>query len=229
MKVYEMKIKVYLTENIDSEDAQIHIGRVIDSTLAADEKYLEFHYDTNMKLYSYDSFYPVEKDKIYKNDNIYNFRIRSIDLSLIKYLQKEIVNTKYRQMKVLKADYKEIKKIKLKRLFSITPAVITTDEGYWKGNISEEDFADKLRVNLYSKYNQIFSSPINGIKIFDKMEILNGKPISIKVKDVHYLGDKISLEISEDPMSQELAYLAIGTGLGEKGSRGMGFVNYKYV
>ena len=43
------------------------------------------------------------------------------------------------------------------------------------------------------------------------------------------LGDKISLNISDDKLAQDLAYMALGTGLLEVNSRGAGFTNYRWL
>ena len=48
-------------------------------------------------------------------------------------------------------------------------------------------------------------------------------------KNIHLLGDKISIEIAQNERAQKLAYLALGTGVLENNSRGFGFMNYEYL
>lgn len=54
---------------------------------------------------------------------------------------------------------------------------------------------------------------------------MNHKPIIIKYKNIKLLGDKIKLYVNSDETSQEVAYMALKTGIGEMNSRGFGFVN----
>lgn len=57
---------------------------------------------------------------------------------------------------------------------------------------------------------------------------LNRKVIAMHYKDISLLGDKIELCIDADPVSQEVAYMLLGVGLGENNSSmGAGYVNYK--
>ena len=66
-------------------------------------------------------------------------------------------------------------------------------------------------------------------KLFDKIELKNRKPISVKYKKIKLLGDKVNLYIADNDRAQALAYMAIGCGIMEMNSRGCGFVNYKYI
>ena len=50
----------------------------------------------------------------------------------------------------------------------------------------------------------------------------------VPYKNVVLLGDKLSLTISKDERAQELAYMALGTGIGENNARGCGFLSYRY-
>lgn len=58
------------------------------------------------------------------------------------------------------------------------------------------------------------------------MELKNNKPIGSPYKGKTLLGDKISLDILEDDISQ---YMALGVGMGEMNARGFGFMVYKWV
>ena len=53
--------------------------------------------------------------------------------------------------------------------------------------------------------------------------------ISVNYKNIKLLGDKLQLNIADDKLSQKIAYMALGTGLGENNSRGLGFVNFRYL
>ena len=51
----------------------------------------------------------------------------------------------------------------------------------------------------------------------------NLKPIKIPYKNINLLGNKFEIEVKEDPISQNLAYLALSIGLLEKNALGFGF------
>ncbi len=61
------------------------------------------------------------------------------------------------------------------------------------------------------------------------MSIINKKPIATKYKDISILGDKIKFMISDNEQAQKIVNFALGTGLGEMNSRGLGFINYRYL
>ncbi|EGT4139151.1 CRISPR-associated endoribonuclease Cas6, partial [Clostridium perfringens] len=65
--------------------------------------------------------------------------------------------------------------------------------------------------------------------LFNSLEFNNKKPIAIKYKNIKILGDKLTLNISDDELSQKIAYMSIGVALGECNSRGYGFLNYRYL
>lgn len=70
------------------------------------------------------------------------------------------------------------------------------------------------------------------MKIFNYIQLLslkNKKPISTNYKNIKLLGDKISLNISDEFLAQELAYMSLGTGLSEMNARGYGFVNFRWL
>ena len=67
------------------------------------------------------------------------------------------------------------------------------------------------------------------ILLYDVIKINNRMPIKILYKNINLLGDKVSLKISNQQLAQDLAYFALGVGLGENNSRGCGFMNYKFL
>ncbi|GEA30789.1 CRISPR-associated endoribonuclease Cas6 [Clostridium diolis] len=230
MKVFEILLKVYLLEDIELNDSQNKILKLIDKTLGQDERTLELHNKNDFKNYCFNSFYPLEKDGIYKEGNIYTITIRTVDKYLATYLNNKLANSYTYSIKGLKADLRIIPIKKLKKIYSITPLVIKNDDGYWKNLISFEDFERRLKENLIKKHNNIFQEKINeDFKLYDSIELKNNKPIGTPYKDKTLLGDKISIDISEDDISQDLAYMALGVGMGEMNARGFGFMGYRWV
>lgn len=230
MKVYEITQKVYLIRNITVEESQQRIAELIDKSLTRDEKFLDFHIRNCFKNYCFNSFFPLEKDGVYKAGNIYDIKIRTIDKELADYFNKTLINEYTDFIKGLVADIRVIPRKHIEKLYSITPLVIKTDDGYWKNSLTFEDFERRIKENLIKKYNAINDVKIDeDFQLYTAIEIKNKKPIAIMYKGKRLLGDKISLVLSEDPISQKLAYMSLGTGLAEMNSRGFGFANYRWM
>ena len=84
MKVYELKIRTFLLEDIDSSDSLEFISKAIISYLSENEKFLEMHKAKKYKSYCHDSLYPIKK--FYKKNMVYQYRIRSVDEEFVNYI-----------------------------------------------------------------------------------------------------------------------------------------------
>ena len=229
---HELIIKIYLLSDIITSEIMGKTAALIDGTLGKKEDYLLFHRMNNYKNYSFDGFYKVEMLGIYCEGNIYTFRIRTVDSALADYLEKELYTAYTKEIKVLTVGKKVIAPKNIEKIFSITPVVIKNDGfGYWRGNLTIEDYEKRLRENLIKNYNKFYKEKIEeDFELFTRIEFNNRKPIAIPFKNnISLLGDKITLHVSENAKAQSLAYFALGVGVGENGSRGMGFCGYKYL
>lgn len=228
--VLEMDIKVYLSENINSNESNEYICELIDSVLAKEEKYLKMHNDIGFKKYCFNNFYPMEKDYIYKEGNIYTFKLRSVDKDLVKYIEDNMKNSYTKSIKVLSITSRVIPKKHIDKVFSITPTVIKFESGYWRSSNSIEDIENRIVKNLKKKYKQYCGVELSdNIEVFNFIKLKNKRPIPTKYKNVCLLGDKFEFKVSNNPIAQELLYLALGTGLGEMNARGFGFANYLWI
>ncbi|SFU78049.1 CRISPR-associated endoribonuclease Cas6 [Clostridium sp. DSM 8431] len=229
MRVYEIKIKLFLMKDIKLSETQTSIASFIDKAFGINEELIEFHKRNCFKNYCFDLLYPIEKDKLYKNNKAYTLRIRTINRNLADFFSNKLVNCYDNNFKALVGEIKIIPKKPIEKLYSITPVILKNDSGYWKKSISFEDFERRLKENLIKKYNAAFDTKIEeDFDLYTGIEFLNNKPISIQYKNIKLLGDKLSLKIADDKRAQNLAYMALGCSLGENGSRGAGFVNCKW-
>lgn len=228
--VLEMDIKVYLSENINSNESNEYICELIDSVLAKEEKYLKMHNNIGFKKYCFNNFYPMEKDYIYKEGNIYTFKLRSVDKDLVKYIEDNMKNSYTKSIKVLSITSRVIPKKHIDKVFSITPTVIKFESGYWRSSNSIEDIENRIVKNLKKKYKQYCGVELSdNIEVFNFIKLKNKRPIPTKYKNICLLGDKFEFKVSNNPIAQELLYLALGTGLGEMNARGFGFTNYLWI
>ncbi len=230
MKVYEIKVKSYLLKDIDLNNIQNEICNIIDKALSRDDKWLEFHKKNIYKNYCFDAMYPIEKDKVYKCGNIYTFTIRTINKELADYFNTVLANEYNDLIKCLTTEIRILPKKIIEKIYSLTPVIIKNDSGYWRENLSLEDFEKRLKENLIKKYNYINNTKIDeDFDLYLSIEFKNKKPYAVNYKNIKLLGDKISINISDNKIAQDLAYMALGTGLCEFNSRGGGFMNYRWL
>lgn len=230
MKVFEISILVFLIKDIDTKDSFEKIAQFIDGGLSKKPELLELHNSNTYKNYCFCSFYPLERDKTYKCGSNYTIKIRTVNYELAKFFNEELVNHFNQDIKALTSTIRILPKKYIDKIYSITPLVLKTDNGYWKGNLSIEEFEDRLRINLIKKYNILMDTKISeDFQLYTSIEFTNKKPVAINYKGKKILGDKLSIHISADKMAQELAYMSLGTGILEMNARGAGYMNVRWL
>ncbi|WP_454053627.1 CRISPR-associated endoribonuclease Cas6 [Clostridium sp. Marseille-Q7071] len=230
MKVYEVTLKIFLLKDLPMDNTYEELSELIDKSLCKDEELLALHNENKYKYYTFSLPYKLEQDKIYKACNLYSVKIRTIDEKILKNFKTQLVNMYTPVIKALTIEVKVIPKKHISTIYSITPVVIKTDNGYWKGNLSLDQYEKRVKTNIIKKWNQFFNEKVSeNFPLYDFIKFDNKKPIGIKYKNITLLGDKLTLNISDDELSQNILYLALGAGIGEICSRGMGFVNYKWI
>lgn len=231
MNYYELKVKVKLKNNIKIEEAAYKIGIFINHSMLNNPLLKKLHEEKFYK-YVYDTFYPIERDKLYKKDKTYSFRLRSINLQLINKMAMAIYNHEYADIKAIDADLNMVEVKEIKELYTLKPVITTEDNGgpWINGKSSIETLMNKLNGNLEKKLNQCSGTEEyrdTGMFI-ENIEITNRVPIKYKYKSVTLLGNKFRIQVKQDEKSQEKALIALALGLGEKGSSlGAGFCGYK--
>lgn len=230
MVVYELSLKVYCLENIKSEEALEKIAKLIDKSFLKDEDLSKIHHENTYKYYTFNSLYPIEKDKVYKKGKIYSILIRTLNEKLKNHLISYLANESTEYIKGLTIESRVIKKRFIEKIYNISPAVAKFEDGYWRRDKDLDVIERRLTENLIKKYNKYNKISINeDVDIFRFIKIENIKPIASSYKGKSILGDKFTLEICENNMAQNLAYFALGSGILEMNSRGFGFVNCSYV
>ena len=230
MNVFEIKLKVYLINNIEGNHALEEITALIDKCLSRSEKYCDLHNKNIYKLYSFNSFYPVEIDKVNKAGKIYDIVIRTIDKDLNEYLKNNLYDERTKSIKALELRSSKVSENYIEKLYSITPVIVKTDTGYWKNSFSLRNYEERLKINLIKKYNSLVGTKIEeDFSLFTMISFNNKVPIGCDYKNIRLLGDKVDLIIANNENAQKLARMAIGVGIGEMNARGYGFVKYKYL
>lgn len=229
-KVYIIRIKMYVIKNIPVDEVREEVTLFLDKGLTATPQFEELHKKNKYKYYCYDSLYPTEKDKMYKKDQIYTLTIRTLNIKLAKYFSKHVVNTYTDKLKGLTAQVGILPRKHIDVMYTLTPAILKCDSGYWKDEMTVEQYEERLKVNLIKKWNEFYGEKIQeDFELFSGIEFLSKCPVASKYKGIKLLGDKIRMHVADNEMAQKLAYMALGTGVLETNSRGFGFVNYRWL
>lgn len=67
------------------------------------------------------------------------------------------------------------------------------------------------------------------IKALTCERVDNRTPIATNFKGRRMLGDKITLTVDTGIEAQNIAYMLLGTGIGDMSPRGYGYMNYQYI
>ena len=230
LKVYELRVKVFLYHQLPCEEALEAVNRFIDQALVKSSQYLEYHETNKFAKYTFGALFPIEQERVYKAQTVYQFTVRSCDTDLVQYLSNQLPKGDTEQMRGLVADIKIVPQRHISTLYSLTPVIVKSkDKGYWRDDMSLPDFERRLKENLIKKYNLLSNQKIDeNFELYNLLEFKNKCPVAVPYKGVRLLGDKIQLQIADNPQAQESAYAAIGTGLCEMNSRGSGFVSYHF-
>lgn len=228
MLVYEIRMKLLLKKDIPYFEAGEKIGQLINRALCKDPKYLSFHEELqDYKFYTFDSFYPIEKDGTYKQGMTYGVRLRTIKEDLAEFFLENLRHEETAFMRCNGIGIKIIPKKPIDTLLTITPVVIKNYFGYWRGNITVAEFEKRLTDNLMKKFKKSTGIPLDeDFVLYNAIRFKNSKPIRVSYKGINLLGDKLEIVVAPNEKAQELFYMALGTGLLENNSSGCGFVNY---
>jgi CRISPR-associated endoribonuclease Cas6 len=86
-----------------------------------------------------------------------------------------------------------------------------------------------LQDNLIRKYEMIYNEKLNPENNFiEYFQVKNNKPQTLFFKGIKFFGWKLYIIPRSDEISQKLAFISLGSGLGHKNSSvGGGFMKYK--
>lgn len=229
-KIYETNVRIYTLQDIPQENIITHLSRLIDQTFDGKENLVDQHYSNKYKLYAFNRPYPVQRG-MYPAGNIYDFQIRTSSETMAKHFATTMRQSETDSIKAIVSGSREIGlgHLPISKIYSITPVVIKTPEGYWRSAMSLEQYIDQLQINIVRKYNAFNEEqlPLN-TKFIKKFSFRNKGPIHCRYKNVRLLGDTLEIMVEENEMAQRLVKTAVATGLGGMNARGYGYVNYQY-
>ncbi len=232
MKYFELTCTAYIKRDILFRDSFLKLSKYISFSMAQTNEFKELHNSNGFKFYTFNNFSPIEKSKIYKRGNSYTFLIRSFNENLIDQLiisLRENINNP--NFQVIQAQKNSVKDFFISELYSITPVIVSTEKGFFWTMEKDGDIMKlykQLHSNLERKYISLYGKkPQVEDNFIQLLEIKNRVPQTIQNhkngKSYRFFGNKFKIVPREDKLSQKLAFLALGCGLGEKNSFGGGF------
>lgn len=226
MQYYNIKVAVLLKNNTQAFENYEKISKLISASMLKDQTLKQLHEENRYKNYVFCNLYPIEKDGVYKAGNIYTFQIRTIDFKLGLKIKQVLNNFQNEEFKVIVSDLETSTQRKINTLATLTPAIITSDKGDYLINNDMQLVKERILANAQKKYNQLYNEKID-MDFIKSIKQTNNKPIKIPYKNINILGYKFEIEVKDDPISQNLAYLILSVGLLEKNAEGFGFCKAK--
>lgn len=226
MQYYNIKVAVLLKNDTQAFENYEKISKLISASMLKDQTLKQLHEENKYKNYVFCNLYPIEKDGIYKAGNIYTFQIRTIDFKLGLKIKQVLNNFQNEEFKVIVSDLETSTQRKISTLATLTPAIITSDKGDYLINNDMQLVKERILANAQKKYNQLYNEKID-MDFIKSIKQTNNKPIKIPYKNINILGYKFEIEVKDDPISQNLAYLILSVGLLEKNAEGFGFCKAK--
>lgn len=226
MQYYNIKVAVLLKNDTQAFENYEKISKLISASMLKDQTLKQMHEENRYKNYVFCNLYPIEKDGIYKAGNIYTFQIRTIDFKLGLKIKQVLNNFQNEEFKVIVSDLESSTQRKISTLATLTPAIITSDKGDYLINNDMQLVKERILANAQKKYNQLYNEKID-MDFIKSIKQTNNKPIKIQYKNINILGYKFEIEVKDDPISQNLAYLILSVGLLEKNAEGFGFCKAK--
>jgi CRISPR-associated endoribonuclease Cas6 len=230
LKYYELINSVVLKQDIPFAYSSSKISEYINKSMLRNNELKQIHKNNKVKLYNFSSFYPIEKNKIYTKGRVYIFRIRSIDQQFLTNLMTSMKTTSVDTLQIINSELVIRKQKPIKELVSITPVVITSEEGYKLPELNQLEFVEnRFKELLEKKYCTYFNKTLSVDQLAINIQRMNHKPIKIPYKNINLLGYKFKLDIDLTDEAQTLATLALATGLGEKSSLGFGYCVANFI
>ena len=226
MQYYNIKVAVLLKNDTQAFENYEKISKLISASMLKDQALKQLHEENRYKNYVFCNLYPIEKDGIYKAGNIYTFQIRTIDFKLGLKIKQVLNNFQNEEFRVIVSDLETSTQRKINTLATLTPAIITSDKGDYLINNDMQLVKKRILANAQKKYNQLYNEKID-MDFIKSIKQTNNKPIKIPYKNINILGYKFEIEVKDDPISQNLAYLILSVGLLEKNAEGFGFCKAK--
>lgn len=225
MRYHELIVTILLQEDVEAMQGYEYLAKMIARAMLNDNALKELHGQKTLKNYCLCNLYPCEADRIYKKGRAYVFHIRSFSAEFLLKLRYLLPQLK---TGIIATELKNFQYRPIAQLKSLTPVVATVNNRSWTRSNGLKLLMERIHINCLKKYRAFIADMEEPQEFFiESIQIINEKPIKIPYKSNSFLGHKLIIGVKSDPVSQKLAFAALGAGLLEKNSIGMGYCIYE--
>ena len=122
---------------------------------------------------------------------IYTFTVRTVDSQLAKYFSDVLKNHYTQKMKGLTVENRIIPQKMISEIFSLSPVITKSNEGYWRSHMSLDEYENRLFSNAVKKYNYFTGEQIEeNFPLYTRLQFLNRHPIVCRYKNISLLGER---------------------------------------
>ena len=216
MYFYELKIDLSLKNKIHFQSSPEAIGKLI-ATALINSGY-KSHNENKIKDYVFSNLEVRANNGWYDGNNF--FRFRSFDKELILKLSNSLLFYEDNIFKINTLSSKIIHQKPIKLFESSNPVFVSISKNrFWTfhedGDIMK--YIKLLHQNALRKSKLV--EPIETDENFiEYMEFLSRKPFTFKYKNAKFFGFKLKIYPKDNEISQKLAFIVAGMGVGEKNS-----------
>jgi len=213
MHYYQLRIQLHLTSKIHFQQSPFALSKMFATALI--ENGYDKHYQKEIKGYVFSNLGKAGKDGFYEGKREVVFR--SFNKALISQVANSLMFYKDNIFEVKNLGIEQIAYKFVKSLISYNPIFIVNDGKFWNFNDDIRVFLDGLNYNLAKKYEMLFDEKIHP-NFINVLEFKNQKPFSFYYKNTKFWGYKAFIVPHSDEISQKLAFIGLGMGLGHKNS-----------
>lgn len=220
---YEVVTTICLEKDVPVRDVQSVLSVLVSNAMMSDEQLKAMHRQNCFKHFVYCSPYPLESDRVYRGGRMYCFNLRTRNLGFASAMKAYLPRTKG-FVKVVSIELRSYPKTHISELVSLTPVISTVNNRCWMPENGLGLLAERLHSNAARKCNALDATVIEPDEIFfESIQLLNRKPVVVGYKGTSLLGHKVRLSVKPNEWAQQLAFTALGGGLGEKNALGFGY------
>lgn len=226
MKYYELQVNVRLREDLNYKDAIPRLSFILGKIMTLNDYLKTIHNENGIKLYTFSMLAPVTPKENYYEGEEYYFKIRSVKKRIITTFENVLeVHKENPLFYCLGTDLKVLQHEHINGLITLTPAVMIYPhtKHFWVKEDKLSDLIDAINQNIIRKYYLFTGIQIDRNHDFIESIKLTNINAHVKYKGGNIIGNKLSITVKNDKISQELAAMALGVGLLIKNSIGFGY------
>ena len=218
MEYNQLDISISLKAPIHFQKAPEAVSKLISTALI--KSGYELHHENKPKNYVFSNLGKANKDGFFEKSGQISFRSFKEDMAKLVY--SSLIFYEDNIFKINSVSMKKVKFRPIKTIINLNPVFVVLKNGdFWTFNKTGEMISlfEAINKNLIRKYESIFCETLQNPNWFvEYIQVKNNKPFTYYYKGIKFFGYKFYTHPKNDEISQKLAFIAMGAGLGHKNS-----------